>query len=269
MLKSFSFYLFSNNTGTGKPLCSHSVPTLSVPAACYNHTKRLCPRPDSELIRCFLLHLEPSVAFGAMPWCHLNVSVCITCERAHTHTHGIKNTSSATSLQNPFFTQRSIVSEPKLPHQQHSKYTPHPSLPTWRQWERNPSFGRGETGISSLPSSQRGNNRRESFTNCLLIFWNGWNKVSERVREAENENDTKRERLMCLCLFFIVCCLQFVLLWNGVCEHTKCECTVCVWSVCVWMPAWLCLCVCERIHHNACWKCVENVCFVFPVFTSA
>lgn len=55
---------------------------------------------------------------------------------------------------------------------------------------------------------------------------------------------------MCSCLFLNVCCLQFVLLWNGVCEHTKCKCTVCVWSVCVHecRPDRVCLCVCVCVR---------------------
>lgn len=87
LLKSFSLYLFSNNTHTGKPFCSQSVPSL-FPLCLFLLliAKRLCPRPDSELIRCFLLHLEPSLTFGVMPWCHLNLSVCITCEHKSTHT---------------------------------------------------------------------------------------------------------------------------------------------------------------------------------------
>lgn len=92
LLKSFSLYLFSNNTHTGKPFCSQSVPSL-FPLCLFLLliAKRLCPRPDSELIRCFLLHLEPSLTFGAMPWCHLNLSVCITCEHKSTHTHRKKH----------------------------------------------------------------------------------------------------------------------------------------------------------------------------------
>lgn len=138
-----------------------------------------------------MLPPSSSVDLRVMPWCHLTLCVCVCVQHVprlntRTHTQGKHYRRYFPPL--PFFRQRCIVSEPKLPHQQPSKYTPHPSLSTQRQWGRNPSFGRGERGISSFSSSQRGHNCRESFTNWPLNLLN-----QQRNRSREGERGWKWE----------------------------------------------------------------------------
>lgn len=115
-----------------------------------------------------MLPPSPSGVSTGMAWCHLSVSVYLE----HTHTHTQRpNTTSITSLYCPSLDSVALFPSQKLPHQQPSKYTLHPSLSTHQQWRRNPSFGRGERGISCLSSSQHGCKWRESFTNwCLRMM---------------------------------------------------------------------------------------------------
>lgn len=183
------------------------------------------------------------------------VCVCLCLQRVqymwtHTHTQGKHYLGYFPPL--PLFRQRSIVSEPKLPHQQPSTYTPHPSLSTQWQWGRNPSFGRGERGISSLSSSQRGNNCRESFTNWPLnLLKRQRNRATERAREVENENDRRRERevypqwlSVCVCYCTVEC--MWSCLWVCMCVVCVSEC-VCVWD---------CVCVCSFVYISVVSMCV-------------
>ena len=179
-----------------------------------------------------MLPPSSSVAFRVMPWCHLTVCVCVcvcVCVWVyHMWTHTLTHTQGKHYLHYfpplPLFRQRCIVSEPKLPHQQPSKYTPHPSLSTPRQWGRNPSFGRAERGISSPSSSQRGNNCRESFTNWppnLLNRQRGWERLKMRMiwREREREREVYPQWLsVCVCVCVCVCACMCVC----VCEQHTC-----------------------------------------------
>lgn len=71
----------------------------------------------------------------------------------------------------PFFRQRGIVSKPKITTSAALQIHPASFSLNPQQWRRNPSFGRGERGISCLSSSQRGHKCRESFTNwCLTMI---------------------------------------------------------------------------------------------------
>lgn len=123
-------------------------------------------------------------------WCHDVTPLCAyVCVQhvyhkwTHTHIHRA-NTTSATSLHYPSLDSVALFPSQNYHISSPSKYTPHPSLSTQRQWGRNPSFGRGERGISSLASSQRGNNCRESFTNWPL-------NLLKRQRNRATENDRR------------------------------------------------------------------------------
>lgn len=126
-----------------------------------------------------------------------------TCTHIHTHS---TNTTSITSLHYPsldsvalFLSQNYHISGPPN--------TPHIlcSQPIHNE-QRNPSFGREEKGISSLSSSQRGNNCRESFTNWPLNLVNRQRNRSTREGERgwRKKNDRQGDRFthsafLCLC----------------------------------------------------------------------
>lgn len=111
-----------------------------------------------------MLPPSPSGVSSRMEWCHLSLCVYLALTQR-------PNTTSITPLYYPSLDSVALFPSQKLPHQQPSKYTRHPSLSTYQQWRRNPSFGRGERGISHLCSSQPGPKCRESFTNwCLRMI---------------------------------------------------------------------------------------------------
>lgn len=111
-----------------------------------------------------MLPPSPSGVSSGMEWCHLRLCVYLALTQR-------PNTTSITPLYYPSLDSVALFPSQKLPHQQPSKYTLHPSLSTYQQWRRNPSFGRGERGISHLCSSQPGHKCRESFTNwCLRMI---------------------------------------------------------------------------------------------------
>lgn len=92
----------------------HSLFHFVFPGAHYNHTKRLCCRPNLELIWRFLFSL---VWFSER--CHdvtsLCVCLCVQCK--HTHTDK-PNITSATSHHYPSSDSIALFPSQKLPHQQ-------------------------------------------------------------------------------------------------------------------------------------------------------
>lgn len=125
--------------------------------------------------------------------------VCVCVYLAHTHR---PNTTSITSLRYPSLDSVVLFPSQKLPQQQPSKDTLHPSLSTHQQWRRNPSFGRADRGISCLSSSQRGHTWRESFTNWCLE-WLVERKVCFRV--------CVRSILVHICLIWPFCAAFYTL----------------------------------------------------------
>lgn len=132
-----------------------------------------------------MLPPSPSGVSSGMEWCHLGLCVYLALTQR-------PNTTSITPLYYPSLDSVALFPSQKLPHQQPTKYTLHPSLSTYQQWRRNPSFGRGERGISHLCSSQPGHKCRESFTNwCLRMI-----------------GRKKRSLLLCFVHICVACCSQ-------------------------------------------------------------